>query len=240
MQDLGEPRQAGVENSKPQRIRVGRRAASWISRFPSWTPVPVLILILVGMGVYSLAANTWSGAESVLLAALLGTLVTAAIAGWLISLEKLQRDAAAKELHYQTIFEESLEGIYQTSPGGRWLSANPALARMLGYASPQDLLEAGLDLNREFYVDPGRRAEFRRLMEEHDLVQDFESQVRARDGRLMWISESARAVRDTSGDLRCFEGRTMDISARKEAEAALHTEYERQAGWIRELETAHA
>ncbi len=150
---------------------------------------------------------------------------------------RAEKEFSRAEAHYREIVEQSLEGIYQTSPEGRWLSANPALARMLSYDSPADMVGARVDLNREFYVDPGRRPEFRRQMAEKDSVQNFESEVVAKDGRRMWISESARAVRDDRGALRYFEGRTMDITARKEAQAALHTEYERQAGWIRELET---
>ena len=155
---------------------------------------------------------------------------------WLRHLGRVQREVQAKEQYYRTIFEESLEGIYQTSPEGRLLSANAAQARMLGYESPEDMVGASLDLNREFYVDPGRRPEFMRLIEEDDSVQDFESEVLAKDGRRMWISELARVVRDEHGTLLYYEGRTMDITARKEAQDALHKEYERQAVWVRELE----
>ena len=141
------------------------------------------------------------------------------------------------EEHYREIVERSLEGIYQTSSNGRWLSANPAMARMLGYESAEEMLQADVDLNTEFYVEPGQRDEFRRLMSEQDTIQDFESEVRAKDGRRMWISESARAVRDGSGELLYYEGRTMNITARKRAEEALRTEYDRQAVWVHELET---
>ncbi len=119
---------------------------------------------------------------------------------------------------YRSFFENSADGIFQTTTSGVYISANPALARIYGYASPTDLMEA-LSKNIEslLYVSPGRRVEFIQLMNEFDTVTDFESQVYRRDGSVIWISESARAVRDAVGNLRYYEGMVKDISDRKRA-----------------------
>lgn len=208
-----------------------------LKQLPIWAPVPFLMLALVAVSVYGLASSLWSAAQSALFALVLGTIVCTAVVGWLISLDKVQRDVRANELHFRNIVEQSLEGIYQTSPGGRWLSANPALARMLGYESAEEMLASDVDLNHEFYAEPGKRAEFIRQMQQEDAVRDFESEVIAKDGRRMWISESGRAVRDGAGGLLYYEGRTMDITERRKAQEALKAEHERQGVWILDLES---
>jgi diguanylate cyclase (GGDEF)-like protein/PAS domain S-box-containing protein/putative nucleotidyltransferase with HDIG domain len=132
-----------------------------------------------------------------------------------LGMEEALRRAEAK---YRGIFEHALEGIFQTSPEGRYLDANPALARIYGYDSAAELIAGLTDIGRQLYVDPGRRIEFARLMREHDAVSGLESQVRRRDGRVIWISESSRAVRDAVGRLLYYEGIVEDITHRKRAE----------------------
>jgi len=126
------------------------------------------------------------------------------------------------EEKYRSIFENAVVGIYQTTPEGHYRMANPTLARILGYESPEALLQTVTDLNRQFYVQPERRAEFIQRMEEHDAVREFESEVYCKDGRVIWISENARAIRDAGGRIAGFEGTTLDITARKQAEEAFH------------------
>jgi ammonium transporter len=137
--------------------------------------------------------------------------------------ERKRAEAAlrAAEEKFRSIFENSLEGIFQTTPDGHYLSANQSLAKIYGYASTDDLINALTDIARQLYVEPGRRDEFRRLMEQHGAVSDFESQVYRRDGTMIWIAEYARAVRDTSGSLLYYEGSVIDISERKQAEEEL-------------------
>jgi len=122
------------------------------------------------------------------------------------------------EEKYRGIFENAVVGIYQTTLEGRYVAANPTLARIYGYASPEELMAAVADLNRRFYVQPGRREEFIRLVNERGGVHEFESQVFRKDGSVIWISEEARAVRDAGGRLVGFEGTTVDVTARKLAE----------------------
>ncbi|HTQ39834.1 MAG TPA: response regulator [Pirellulales bacterium] len=125
------------------------------------------------------------------------------------------RQAEAK---YRSIYENAVEGIFQTTREGNYLSANPALARIYGYQNPQELIESIGDIERQLYVDPKRRDEFIRLMENPGFVTNFESEIYRRDGTITWISESARAVRDARGELEYYEGTVVDISERKQSE----------------------
>ncbi|HYD83139.1 MAG TPA: PAS domain S-box protein, partial [Opitutus sp.] len=125
------------------------------------------------------------------------------------------------ELQYRSIFENALEGLYQTSPDGRFLKANPALAKMCGYATPEELVRSMNDIGHQLYVKPGRRAEFLRLIERRDEVTDFHSQIRRRDGTTLWIGESVRVIRDAQGKVSHFEGVAVDITQQREVARAL-------------------
>jgi PAS domain S-box-containing protein len=138
--------------------------------------------------------------------------------------EEALRQAEEK---YRNIFEHAMEGIFQTTPDGHYISANPALARIHGYESPEELKRSLTDIDQQLYVDTNRRAEFRRLMNEHDAVTAFESQVYRKDGSVIWISENARAVRDPSGELLYYEGIVEDITLRKQAEEVMRMAQER-------------
>ena len=129
------------------------------------------------------------------------------------------------ELRYRHIFEHASEGIFQTTPDGRYLAANPALARLYGYPDPQALIKGLADIGRQLYVQPGQRERFRQLMAQHGAVLNFESEVYRADGTRLWISENAHAVRDAEGRLLYYEGTVQDISERRSYQAQL----ERQA-----------
>jgi len=140
------------------------------------------------------------------------------------------------EQKYRSIFENATEGIFQTTPDGHYLSANPALARMYGYDSPDELLAALTDISRQLYVQPGRRAEFTLAMRQDERVLQFESQVYRRDGSIIWISENARAVHDeVTGELLYYEGMVQDITGRKCAEEARKEAEEHLARYAEEL-----
>jgi PAS domain S-box-containing protein len=131
--------------------------------------------------------------------------------------EEALREAEAK---YRNIYENAIEGIFQTSPDGTYLDANPALARIYGYESAQDLM-ATLQTAERLYVDPNRRREFVELLREQGSVLNFESEIYRRDGTRTWISENARAVYDEQGHLLHYEGMVEEIAERKQAETAL-------------------
>jgi PAS domain S-box-containing protein len=130
---------------------------------------------------------------------------------------------------YRSIFEHAVEGIFQSTPEGLFLTANPALARMLGFASPEELIASVTDIGRQLHVSPERRAEFGRLLAEHGSVQGFEAQVYHKDGGVLWIALTGRAVRDERGTLLYFEGIVEDITERKQAEELLQARARQQA-----------
>jgi PAS domain S-box-containing protein len=133
--------------------------------------------------------------------------------------KRVEEALRESEEKYRSIFENAVEGIYQSTIEGRYLTANPMLARMFGYDSPQELITA-VDLERRVYVVPERRSEFIRLIEEQNIVLDFQSQMYRKDGTVIWVSESVRALRDASGKIVTFEGTAMDITKNKLAEEA--------------------
>jgi Amt family ammonium transporter len=137
--------------------------------------------------------------------------------------------AAALSAHekFRSIFENSVEGIFQTTLDGRYLSVNPALARIYGYDSPETLIAGLRNISRQLYVDPDRRRQFRQALESHETVLNFESRVYRADGSIIWISENARVVRDARGTPQYYEGTVVDISERREQEAMLQAAHEK-------------
>jgi PAS domain S-box-containing protein len=125
------------------------------------------------------------------------------------------------EQKYRSIFEHCVIGIFQTTPEGQYISANPALARMYGYDSPAELIAALTDINRQLYVRPGRRSEFIQLVREQGKVIDFESEIYRRDQSIIWILENARVVCDeVTGEVLYYEGMVQNVTRRKLAEEA--------------------
>ena len=122
---------------------------------------------------------------------------------------------------FQRIFEGSLDGIFQTSPDGRYLAANHALAHIYGYDSPEELMETCSQIDQQVYCDSNRRAEFVAAVAESGTVTDFESQIWRRDGSVIWITENARLIRDEYGHPLHYEGIVRDVTAEKEAREAL-------------------
>ena len=136
-------------------------------------------------------------------------------------LKLAQVELERTEKKYRSIVVNALDGIFQTTPEGHYLSANPALARIYGFESVEELIGERTNIAEQLYVNPARREEFQRLLQANDRIEGFESQVYRRDGQVIWIAENARAVRDLSGQLLYYEGTVEDISARKRAEHEL-------------------
>ena len=131
-----------------------------------------------------------------------------------------QRDEALKEAEkkYRSIFENTIAGIFQTSLEGRFISANPALARIYGYDSPEALIDSIKDISRQICVDPNRREEYLRVLQEEGKVTNFEFQSYRKDGSMIWVSTNARMVRGKDGEVSYIEGSAQDITDRKRAE----------------------
>jgi PAS domain S-box-containing protein len=125
------------------------------------------------------------------------------------------------EAKYRGIFESAQEGIFQTTPDGRYLSANPALARMLGYDSPEELLASVTDIGRQLCVRPGSRDEFKRCLEKEGQVREYENEIYRKDGSTIWTRVNARVVRDATGAVLYYEGTSQDVTERRKAQAQL-------------------
>ncbi len=137
-------------------------------------------------------------------------------------LEELVEERTAKlresEERYRTLFDGVPVGLYRTTPAGQIVDANPALAQMLGVPDRETLREV---TTSSFYVNPADRQRWQKLMEREGVVRDFEVQARRSDGAVIWITDTARAVRDEQGQVLYYEGSTEDISERKQAEEEL-------------------
>jgi PAS domain S-box-containing protein len=133
-------------------------------------------------------------------------------------------DRRQAEERYRSIVENAVDGIFQITPDGHYVSANLALARMLGYESPQELIATIRDVGQQLYVQPQRRAELAAYMQRYGTVSDFESEVLCKDGTSIWIAEDIRTVRDANNILLYYEGTAKDITERKQTEDELRRE----------------
>jgi PAS domain S-box-containing protein len=168
------------------------------------------------------AAGAFMGVEYVIAAILLLLLLGAAIyfrerAGRehrsLEEKERLLSQVRQAELKYHSIFDNAVEGIFQSTPEGRFLTANRALAQMYGYQSPEELTEKLTDISTQIYVEPTQRTALLEALKESDIVLNFEMEVLRADGRTIWVRENVRAVRDTAGQLLFLEGTVEDVSS---------------------------
>ncbi|MGE5444011.1 MAG: PAS domain S-box protein [Ignavibacteriales bacterium] len=124
-----------------------------------------------------------------------------------------------KRKRYRDLFENVPTGIYRTTPDGRILMANPALIRMLGYSSFEELTSRNLE--KEGFATPYLRAQFRELLEREDEVRGLESEWIRCDGTIVFVRENTRAIRGEDGTVLYYEGTVEDISEQKRAENAL-------------------
>ena len=134
--------------------------------------------------------------------------------------KRAEETLGQSESKYRSIFDNATEGIFQSTPEGKFLTANPAMARILGFSSPEELIRERTDIARQSYVHSEQREEFKRLMEQQNKVSGFEYEVPRKDGSVAWVSETTQAVRDATGRIVRYEGIFMDITERKQAEQA--------------------
>ncbi len=145
--------------------------------------------------------------------------------------EDLQQEISERELamralkkaerKYRSIFENAVEGMFQTTPEGHVISLNPALASMHGYGSPKEMVRELSGRVGRLYLDERRRSEFIRLMEENGAAFHFEVQTCRKDGTVNWVSINARNVRDEKGKTLYYEGSVENITERKHLESQL-------------------
>lgn len=153
-----------------------------------------------------------------------------ALSGTLLDISDLVRAATTirkTEIKYRSIFENAIEGIFQTTPGGKHLSVNPALAKMFGFDSPKEMMETITNIGQQNYVHPEDRERLKQLIEEQGAVEGFETRNYRKDGCIFWLSIKAHAVRNTEGHVLYYEGSAEDISERKRVEEDLRTAHQR-------------
>jgi len=124
----------------------------------------------------------------------------------------------ASEEKYRSIFENATEAIFQTTLEGRYLSMNPALARMFGYSSPGEMMESVRDIGHDLYVNPKDREEMVRIIREEGKVEGYDVELYRKDGARFWISLNIHAVKDAEGNIMYLEGTHADITERKHME----------------------
>lgn len=134
--------------------------------------------------------------------------------------KQIEERLLKSEERYRNIFESIIEGIFQTTPEGRFILVNPALAHMYGYDSPEEMISTVEDIQR-LYVNPDDRLRFKRLIESSGFVKGFESNQYHKNGSQIWISLNAHAVKDKDGNIICYEGTAENITLRKKAEKEL-------------------
>ena len=125
------------------------------------------------------------------------------------------------EERYRNVLDNAAEGIYQSTPEGRFVYVNPALARILGYDSPEDCINSVKDIGRQVYAQPENRAKYRGILEREGF-HAFELQVCTKDGSVRWMSNNMKAVRNENDDIILYEGFVQDVTRRKQAEEAFY------------------
>ena len=216
-------RGVGREHLLGQRLPLAQSIAGWVARQrepltlqgemhdPRFAPLYPRADIYAAISMPMLAGNRLVGVLNVnatrrrrrfslgqvkALSLLVNTAAAALANAW------LHTQVQEAEAQYRAIFENAVEGIYQSTPEGRFLTVNPALVHMLGFASPAELTQSIHDIARQLYVDSRRRAELLGLLQTNEVVSGFELQARRKDDRAVWLSVNVRAVRDGGGALR--------------------------------------
>lgn len=138
----------------------------------------------------------------------------------------IYRKRAADELQvsekkYRNIFENSIEGIFQSTPEGRFISVNPAFAQMLGYESAEDLIALITDIETQIYSDPADRHKYDGLLKKKGKAENFEVKFKKKDGSEIWVSLSTHVVYDQNGNIAMYEGFASNIDDRKKLEDQL-------------------
>lgn len=132
-----------------------------------------------------------------------------------------QKEQARAQERYRTLFESAVEGIFQSSPAGQFINANPAMAHIVGYDSPEELVNSISNIPSQLYVDFESRDRMLHALGTTGMISGFEAQIYRKDGSRTWISINSRGVFDENGDLEIIEGFAVDIAERKRAEQEL-------------------
>jgi PAS domain S-box-containing protein len=131
--------------------------------------------------------------------------------------KRVEEELKLSEERYRSIFEDAQEGIFRSTPDGKMIMANQAMAKMFGYESPEELMTGITDLARQHYVNPEDRRKLKEILEEHGFVKGYEAQLYRKDGNIIWISMTMHVARDEKGQILYYDGIDEDITNRKQA-----------------------
>ena len=166
-----------------------------------------------------LRPSAWAAPYGYIIGAVFG--FVSAVGIILLYLGKTKKELQESERRYRSIFENAAEGIYQVDREGHFLRANPALARMWGCESPEQLMEERVNFTGEIYVDFGDREKIRETLQKDGFIKGVETRIFRKDGEIRWVSLNSRAVKDENNEIRFYEGSVEDITDRKRAEEEL-------------------
>jgi PAS domain S-box-containing protein len=152
---------------------------------------------------------------------------------------KARRELREVEEKYQIIVENVAEGIFQSTPEGRFITVNPAMTKMCGYSSPEEMISGVQDVAIQHYADPHKRNEFMKILAEQERVDNFEIKVFRKDGTTFWAAVNARAVYDEKEKICYYEGTHNDVTERKRAEEELVRSEERYRNILREIQESY-
>jgi len=173
--------------------------------------------------------------KNAILKQLYGYFIRSAVAGFVIFLfltvsllyfrreykYRKTKDLIQAEGKYRDIFENTVEGIYRTTPEGRFIIINPAFAAICGYASPEEMIEKVTDIPNQLYANPEDRFRLQKRIAAEEKVKGFEVQFKTPTRGLVWVSIHVKALRDEQGNIRHYDGTIEDITERKQAKEAL-------------------
>lgn len=143
--------------------------------------------------------------------------------------KQAEKERLQSEEKYRSFFENSIVGIFQSTPKGRFISVNLAFSRMLGYDSPEELISSITDIATQYYVNPEDRQRFLQLLQESQRVENYEFKVHRKDGSQIWVSNSTRAYFDKEGEAVRYEGIVIDITERRQMANRLQQAYKMEA-----------
>ncbi len=146
------------------------------------------------------------------------------LAGMGVDITELRKATASRhqaEERYRNIFENAIEGIYQTTPEGQFIMVNPSLAKMLGYESSDDMVTSITDLGTQLYTNPDDRLRLKKMLEKDGYALNMELKLRKKNGEMVWVRANDRVIKDEHDNIKYFEGTLEDITSRKEAEEKL-------------------
>jgi PAS domain S-box-containing protein len=140
-----------------------------------------------------------------------------------VAFSRMKNEEMIKEAEkkYRNIFENALEGIFQTTPEGKFVNVNPAFSNILGYSSPEELISSIYSITEQIYANPDERENLLLMLNDRGWINDYQLEVFRKDGERIWLSETINTVFDNSGKIKYYEGIANDITQRKNYEDAL-------------------